>query len=45
MVVVVVGERGGGGCYTLCDRCDKAKVPSLKIRQIYSMTQRAQPGF
>ena len=26
---------GGGCCYTLCDKCDEAKVPSLKIRQIY----------
>ena len=28
---------GGGCCYTFCDKCDEAKVPSLKIRQIYRL--------
>ena len=36
-----MGVCGGGGggegdcCYTLCDKCDEAKVRSLKIGQRY----------
>ena len=43
---------GGGGCfYTLCDKCDEAEVPSLKIRHIHintlaaNCTQFPEDGF